>query len=365
MQKSCFSYPVEFVDDVFGESGVLADVLKKVTGSDEPKVLIVADMNVVQRTEGLGAKIGRYVQAHGIRLAGSPVVIAGGEKVKADNLQSALQVVSAILSAKLGRNDVVLALGGGTVLDVAGYAAAQARGGVKLVRMPTTPAAMADAAFADYAAVDSATVKDALRVPSAPAAVVIDTGFAATVLDGVWRGGIGEAVRLAVASDATLLKKIVKLASAYSERKPEALKELVEAVCKTRAKKGPTSFALWAALRLESMSGYKLPHGYAVPIGVLIELGYAVAKEQLKPSDRETVLGVFKTCGSLDGLNHSQHLIGQADNLLFGLDAWLLSTGNAPLATVAGLGKPKEEPEPDRVAIRKVLKEIVSSPTTA
>ena len=211
MQKSCFSYPVEFTDDAFGESPVLAETLKKASGSENPRVLIVADLNVVQRTEGLGAKIGRYVQAHGICLAGSPVVMAGGEKVKADNLQSALNVVSAILSAKLGRNDIVLALGGGTVLDVAGYAAAQARGGVKIVRMPTSPAAMMDAAFADYAAVDSASVKDALRVPSVPAAVVIDFSFAASVLDGVWRGGVAEAVRLAVASDATLLKKLKKL----------------------------------------------------------------------------------------------------------------------------------------------------------
>ena len=85
MQKNCFSYPVEFVEDAFGASDVLADTLRKVTGSDEPRVLIVADMNVVQRIEGLGSKIGRYVQEHGIRLAGSPVVIAGGEKVKADN----------------------------------------------------------------------------------------------------------------------------------------------------------------------------------------------------------------------------------------------------------------------------------------
>ena len=215
MQKSCYSYPVEFVEDVFGESSVLADLLKKVTGSGEPKVLIVADMNVVQRTEGLGTKIGRYVQTHGIRLAGSPVVMAGGEKIKADNLQSALQVVSAILSAKLGRNDVVLALGGGTILDVAGYAAAQVRGGVKIVRIPTTPAAMMDAAFAEYAAVDSTSVKDALRVSSVPAGVLIDVAFASSVLDGVWRGGIGEAVRQAMALDATLMKKLVKLGPAY------------------------------------------------------------------------------------------------------------------------------------------------------
>ena len=273
MQKSCFSYPVEFTEDAFGESAVLADTLRKVTGSDEPKVLIVADMNVVQRMEGLGSKIGRYVQEHKIRLAGSPVVIAGGEKVKADNLQSALKIVSEMLSAKIGRNDAVLAIGGGTLLDVAGYAAAQVRGGVKIVRMPTTPAAMMGAAYADYAAVDSATVKDALRVPSVPAAVVIDTSFAASVLDGVWRGGIGESVRLAVAADAALLKKVEAVAEDYRGRDMSALATIVREVQAVRAKKGGTQLGQWAALRLESMSGYKLPHGYAVPIGLCIDLG--------------------------------------------------------------------------------------------
>ena len=362
MQKSCYSYPVEFVEDVFGESSVLADLLKKATGSDEPKVLIAADMNVVQRTEGLGTKIGRYVQAHGIRLAGSPVVMAGGEKIKADNLQSALQVVSAILSAKLGRNDVVLALGGGTILDVAGYAAAQVRGGVKIVRVPTTPAAMMDAAFAEYAAVDSTSVKDALRVPSVPAGVLIDVTFASTVLDGVWRGGVGEAVRQAVALDAALMKKLVKLAPAYSAREGEALTETVKAVVASRLKKGGSAFALWSALRLESMSGYKLPHGYAVPIGIVLELFYAVEKGALKEADRDKVVELLRTCGALDGLVHSSHLVGQADNLLAGLDAWALSVGGSVRTVCGGIGKLVEEQEPDREAMRKILKELVALP---
>ena len=366
MQKSCFSYPVELAEDVFGESAVLADLLKQVTGSDAPRVLIVADMNVVQRTEGLGAKIGRYVQAHGIRLAGSPVVVSGGEKAKADNLQSALTVVSAILSAKLGRNDVVLALGGGTILDVAGYAAAQVRGGVKIVRLPTTPAAMLDAAYADYAAVDSATVKDALRVPSVPAAVVIDPKFAASVLDGVWRGGIGEAVRLGVALDAALLKKVLKLApAAYARREPEALGELVKAVKAVRAKKGATTFAQWAALRLESMSGYKLPHGYAVAIGILVDLGYAAEKGAVKPADLAAVEAALRDCGATDGLAHSGHLIGQVDNLLHGLDAWLLASDEPAVVLPTGLGKSKPEPAPDRETFRAVLKRIASSSSRA
>ena len=363
MRKNCFGYPVEFVENAFGESDVLASTLKKVTGSDEPKVLIVADMNVVQRIEGLGSKIGRYVQEHGIRLAGSPVVISGGEKVKADNLQSALKIVSDLLSAKIGRNDVVLAIGGDTVLDVAGYAASQVRGGVKLVRMPTTPASMMDAAYADYAAVDSATVKDALRVPSVPAAVVIDTGFAASVLDGVWRGGIGEAVRLAAACDAALLGKLEKLAASYRDRDVSALGEIVKAVHAVRAKKGGTSLGLWAAFRLESMSGYKLPHGYAVSIGLCADLGYAVGKELLKPEVRERIIGLLSTCGALDGINHSSHLLSQAENLMFGLDAWALSSGSASIVVPCGVGKSVEEPAPDKEVFAQVLKKLSSTST--
>ena len=363
MQKSCFSYPVEFTEDAFGGSAVLADTIRKVTGSDEPKVLIIADMNVVQRTEGLGSKIGRYVQEHRIRLAGNPVVIGGGEKIKADNLQSALKIVSEMLSAKIGRNDVVLAIGGGTILDIAGYAAAQVRGGVKLVRMPTTPAAMMDAAYAEYAAVDSATVKDALRVPSVPAAVVIDTGFAASVLDGVWRGGIGEAVRLAVASDAALLKKIESQAEAYRGRDMPALGEIVKAVHAVRAKKGGTPFAQWSAFRLESLSGYKLPHGYAVSIGVCIDLGYAVEKGLLKSADRDRVITLLGSCGALDGLTHSGHLLNQTENLLCGLDAWALSSGGPAIAIPHGIGKVGEDPAPDRGAYGSVLKNLSAAPT--
>ncbi|MBQ0032945.1 MAG: iron-containing alcohol dehydrogenase [bacterium] len=358
MQKNCFSYPIEFAEDAFGESDVLANTLRKVTGSDEPKVLIVADMNVVQRIEGLGTKIGHYVQEHGIRLAGSPVVIAGGEKIKADNLQSALKIVSEMLQAKIGCNDVVLAIGGGTLLDVAGYAAAQVRGGVKLVRMPTTPAAMMSAAYADYAAVDSATVKDALRVPSVPAAVVIDTTFATSVLDGVWRGGIGEAVRLAVAADAALLKKVEAAAEGYRNRDMSAFAEIVGAVHAVRAKKGGTQFAQWAALRLESMSGYKLPHGYSVPIGLCIDLGYAVEKGLLKAKDRDRVVGLLRSCGALDGLLHSGHLVGQADSLLCGIDAWMLTFGDAAFPVCVGIGKLGADATPDREIYRQVLKDL-------
>jgi hypothetical protein len=85
MRKSYSGYKVEFTSDAFGESETLAKILTKKAKkrpSSSPRVMIVADNNVVQHTDGLGTKIGRYVQSHGIALAGSPILVGGGEKVK-------------------------------------------------------------------------------------------------------------------------------------------------------------------------------------------------------------------------------------------------------------------------------------------
>ena len=354
------SYPVRVVDDVFSEGNAeLAELLRSLTGAERPRALLVADANVVQRTEGLGVRIGRYFQAQGVELAGPPVVLGGGEKVKNDGFQGVLTAVMAALDAKIGANDVVLALGGGSVLDVAGFAAAQVRGGVRLVRMPTTVAAMADAAFAEWAGVDHAGIKDALRVPSRPAAVVVDPTFAKTVLDGVWRAGVGEMVRQAAVLDGAFMRKLVKAAGALKERDFSVMREMIVAAVESRVKKGATGFALWSASRLEAMSGYKLPHGYAVPMSICIDCAYAVEKGCLAEEDQEAVCRVLAECGALDGLQHSRHLLSQPDAILLGLDAWRLSTGSESIVVPSGVGKAKTEDAPDREAFRKVMKEFL------
>lgn len=354
MQKNSYPYPVEFINDVFGESAALGGILKKSSG-EKPKILLVADENVVRHTEGLGVKIGRWVQANDIELAAAPVVLSGGEKLKTDNLQSALAIVSAALEAKIGVNDFIVALGGGSLLDVAGYAAAQVRGGVKLVRIPTTPASMMDGAFASYAAVDGVNVKDAMRVPCVPEAVVIDVKFAETVLDGVWRAGFGEAVRFAAVNDSTLMKKLAKSAADFKKRDLEAMAALIKGTVASRLRKGAGDFAQWAAFRLEAMSGYKLPHGYAVPIGICIDTAYALTKGYIKEKDADLVTGALRECGALDGLQHSGHLLSKADNLLFGLDAWRLSLGRDEIIVPAGVGKARLEAEIDKETMKTAL----------
>ena len=361
MHKNCLAYPVEFAKDAFGESDALAKVLLNGRDkADAPRVFIVADQNVVQRTEGLGTKIGRYVRTHGIELAGSPVIVSGGEKAKLDGAQSAMTVAVEMLRSGLSCEDVVLAIGGGTVLDVAGWAAAQTCGGVPLVRMPTTPEAMLDAAFAKYAALDSSYVKDAFRVRSEPVAVVVDTTFSSTVLDGVWRGGIGEAVRLAVARDSAFFKKLMPVATAYQGRNAEVLDDIVSSSCAVRAKKGDTSLSLWSAMRLQSMSGWKLPHGYAIAIGVLIDVAYAVAAGTIQEKIRDAVIGFFEECGTLDGLVHSQYLLQQSDALLAGADEWRRLFPDVSLGTLSGVGKTEKTDELDASIFQEAVKYLVS-----
>ncbi len=356
--------PVRFAENVFAEeNATLANLLKEVTGCEKPRVMLVADANVVQRTEGLGTRIGKYVQTHGIALAGAPVVMAGGEKIKCDNFQSAQRILMAALETNIGVSDVMLVLGGGSLLDVAGYAATQVRGGVKLVRIPTTIAAMLDGAFASEAALDAPSVKDAIRLVCRPSAVLIDPSFAQTILDGVWRGGLGEAIRHAAVCDGVLLRKLAKNAEALRNRDLEVLTETVSACVESRMKKGSTAFALWSALQLEAMSGYKLPHGYAVPIGICVDCAYAVARGFMTKEDQDLVCRVLTDCGALEGLVHSQHLLQRPLDVVGGIDAWQLATGREALVMPNGIGQAQIEKTPDRAIFAKVLKEFYAPAT--
>ena len=219
---------------------------------------------------------------------------------------------------------------------------------------------MADGALSETVAVNGADAKDALRLACRPAAVLVDPTFARTVLDGVWRGGLGELVRQAAVQDAPLMKKLAKNAEALRGRDEALLGGAIRDSLATRAKKGPTDFALWGAFRLEAMSGYKLPHGYAVPLAVCLDCGYAVEKGLMEEADQELVCKTLADCGALDGLSHSQHLLSQTEGILRGLEDWRLATGTEHVVMPAGVGKSTVEEALDRDVFAKVAKAFLA-----
>ena len=108
------SYTVNFIDDLFAEdNAAFSDILRSLAQSETPNVLLVADQNVVQKTQSLGTRIGKYFQKYGVKMASAPVVLSGGEKNKSDNFQSVMTLVASMVDSKIGANDIVIALGGG------------------------------------------------------------------------------------------------------------------------------------------------------------------------------------------------------------------------------------------------------------
>lgn len=349
-------YPVVFAEDVFSEeSNALSELIDGLSNGEKPRILLVADVNVVQRTEGLGKKIGHYLQRHGIAMAASPIVVAGGEKSKSDGMQSAVQIASSAVESRIGRNDLVLVLGGGAVLDVACWALSQVRGGMRVVRMPTTVSSMIGAAHSGFASLNIRGVKDSMRVAAEPAAVVIDTRFATTVLDGVWRAGFAEALRLAEVCDGAAAGRLSELAEMFCARDFGAMNEIVRMMVDVRRRSGSTPFAMWSASRLESMSDFKLPHGYAVAIGVAIDTIYAQLRGYITEDERDRVCAALESCGAMDCLDHSRKYISDVQRLLLGLDAWRLSTGREAIVLPKGLGGSILEEKPDRETMKAAL----------
>lgn len=356
------AYPIRLVASAFDEADeTLAQTLRECGKGAMPRVLLVADYNVVNYTEGLGSRIGRYFQAHNIKLAGSAVILSGGEKIKNESRSGIDRVMSAALEMRVGHNDVILAIGGGCVLDVAGYAAAQLRGGIQLVRMPTTLSSQAGGAYTDYAAINEGYIKDAFRVVSRPAAVIVDVSFTRTILDAVWRGGLSECIRYAAVQDASLFKWMCENKEVLFARDESAADTLVRSLVTSLAKKGRTNFSLWASLRLEAMSGYRLPYGYALAIGVCLDGMYAVSKGLVKEEDWQAVPEFLHQCGALQGLSHSKRLFAQPSNVLMGLDAWELTTGSMARQLPKAIGKSIIEETPDREVYEDVLARFEAS----
>lgn len=306
MRRNLLKYRAEVVNGVFGESDALAETLAETLG-EGGRVLLAADTNVVSHSSGLGAKIGRYVTAHGIMLTGRPVVVQGGEKAKHEDLANVFSIVDAGVRARLGAGDCILALGGGTTFDLAGWAAAQL-GGVRVVRIPTTPAAMTGAAFAENAAIDRCGRKDAVKFESMPAAVLVDVGFLGTVMEGVWRAGAGEIACLA-AQDDRLRAEFVDFAPRYARRDYEAFAGMVARVIEVRRSRPDDRIAEPIAARLEEMSSFRLPHGYAIPLALLIEMGARTIRGEMSAEAAKEIRAALETCGSLEGLYHSHHLL--------------------------------------------------------
>ena len=135
-----------------------------------------------------------------------PIECADGQK----GLAQATEVYNYLVDFGFGRNDWIIALGGGGILDVTGFCASVFDGGINFLAVPTTPDSMYEGAVAPKAYLNSKKLKNAISVPFKPEAVIIDPSYLKTVPDKIKHNGYADIIRLGILGNLNILIELVK-----------------------------------------------------------------------------------------------------------------------------------------------------------
>ncbi len=234
------------------------------------------------------------------------VISPAGETSK--NIDTVISIIEAMEKAYLGRDTLVVALGGGTVGDIAGFAAAIFKRGVPVLQIPTTTVAQADSAVGGKTGVDSSLSKNAFGSFWHPAAVYIDVATLATLDDRQFRAGLVESVKHALIADGEYFDFLESNLDAVLARKPDVLEKMAHLNCKIKGsvvevdpgeqnKRRILNYGHTIGHAVEAASGFELLHGEAVAIGI-IGAGLIEIEMQLsQPGRLERIRGILEKLG--------------------------------------------------------------------
>jgi 3-dehydroquinate synthetase len=227
------------------------------------------------------------------RLAPEPLFVPDGEAAKTWAVLGRL--LEELMRRGLRRDGGIVALGGGTVGDVAGLAAALALRGVPVVQVPTTLLAASDSALGGKTAVDLPAGKNLAGATHAPRLVLVDTGVLATLPDRAFRAGLAEVVKTSML-DAGFHRAMARLEAPLASRDPRAAAEAVWRSLRAKARavardpfertgeRAALNLGHTVGHALETASRHRLQHGEAVAWGLLAALDLSVARAGLAPS---------------------------------------------------------------------------------
>lgn len=331
-----FSYSVHFTENLFDPANhLLRDVLAQDGGEGARKIFFVVDSGVAEQHPQLAAAITRYVEAHAavMQLSGPITVIPGGEQCK-NELELIQQLLTAVNTYHIDRHSYFVALGGGAVLDMAGYVASVAHRGIRHLRIPTTVLSQNDSGIGVKNSVNAFGKKNFLGNFAPPYAVFNDFTFLLTLEDRDWRSGIAEALKVALIKDAAFFNFLEENAAKLAARDMPAMQYLIHRCAEMhlqhiaggdpfeQGSSRPLDFGHWSAHKLEQLSNYRIRHGEAVAIGIALDSVYSHLLGWLSAAELTRIIAVIRTLGfALYVPELAFHLTdpAHADSLLHGL----------------------------------------------
>ncbi|GAB3253954.1 3-dehydroquinate synthase [Larkinella harenae] len=341
-----FTYDVYFSDQLFESTNpTLLDFLKKQhTEGFRKKLLFILDEGVTANHPDLIQQIKTYFSTLSlVDLVPDLIVIPGGEGAKNDPALVE-QIVEAIDRYGIDRHSYVVAIGGGSVLDLVGYVAAISHRGIRHIRIPTTVLSQNDSGIGVKNGVNYRGKKNFLGAFAPPIAVFNDLQFLTTLDDRDWRAGISEAIKVALIKDQAFFEWLEAQAEKLAARDLTAMQYLVHRCAELHlnhiasgdpfemGSSRPLDFGHWSAHKLEQLTDFEIRHGEAVAIGIALDSLYSQQLGWLSEADATRILNLERTLGFslfhpalegngiLKGLNEfREHLGGQLTIML--LDA--------------------------------------------
>jgi len=286
-------------------AGLIRDGHALATAIRGRHALVVTDANVAPlQLPVLLASLAR----HRPKLEVALHVMTPGEAEK--TLDSWHAVIDALARLGATRDATVIALGGGVVGDLAGFAAACWMRGIDVVQVPTTLLAMVDSSVGGKTAVDLAAGKNLVGAFHPPSAVIADTGALATLPERELRAGLAEVVKYGAIFDAAFLDWLDANADALLARDPAVLADAVLRSCAYKAavvardpfergERALLNFGHTFGHAIETEQGYAggLVHGEAVSVGMVLAARLATALDRAPAADAQRLEALLRRLG--------------------------------------------------------------------
>ena len=246
----------------------------------------------------------------GLKQAGARVVhvsVPDGEQAK--TWQVLESVFDALLAARCGRDTLLVALGGGVVGDLAGFAAAVYQRGIAFLQVPTTLLAQVDSSVGGKTGVNHPLGKNMIGAFHQPRAVLIDTDCLATLPERELAAGLAEVVKYGAIREPAFFAWLEANADALLARDPAALSHAIAESCRIKAaivvaderesgERALLNFGHTFGHAIESATGYGTwLHGEAVAIGMALAARFSVRLGRIGQADADRLVALLERLG--------------------------------------------------------------------
>ncbi len=253
--------------------GTLKELRRTMARLEPTGGAIIADASV----RHVAQAVAKHLKAARVRNA--IYIVPGGERSK--SLASLAGVLAFLERQRIDRGGCVVAVGGGTVGDLAGMAAATWLRGIRYIEVPTTLLAMVDSSIGGKTGVNGVRMKNAIGSFWQPSAVISDLACLDTLPRNRYREAFAEVVKYAVAMDRPLFDVLRRESARLTAGDQDALEDVISSCATAKAlvvarderDRGPRAILNYghtAAHALEAASRYRVSHGRAVAFGMRV-----------------------------------------------------------------------------------------------